>query len=48
MMATILPYVYGFVPGALLGAVFGAFWGRKHPSIVNTAAEVANQVKSKM
>lgn len=44
-MGTILPYVYVGVPCLLIGAVFGAFWGRKHPAIVNAAAAAADAAK---
>ena len=47
MMATILPYVYGFIPGAVLGAVFGVLWGRKHPKLVEGAVQAAQQIKGR-
>lgn len=43
-MAALLPYVYGFGAGALLGAIFGVLWGRKHPSTVEAVVTAAKKV----
>ena len=32
----------------VIGTVFGAFWGRKHPKIVSIAAAVADQAKKQL
>jgi uncharacterized protein YneF (UPF0154 family) len=32
----------------VFGAVFGAFWGRKHPKIVSIAAAAADEAKKKL
>lgn len=44
-MATILPYVYPFVGGVLLGAIFGVLWGRKHPSTVEAVVADAKALQ---
>jgi len=31
--------------GLIIGAVFGAFWGRKHPKLVSIAAAAVDQAK---
>lgn len=46
-MATILPFVYVGVPCIVLGAVFGALWGRKHPKLIEGAVQIAQQAKGK-
>jgi hypothetical protein len=43
-MSTILPYVYGFIPGVILGAIFGVLWGRKHPSTVEAVVAEGKQI----
>ena len=47
-MATILPYVYAFIAGAIPGALFGVLWGRKHPKEADQLAAAANQAKAKL
>jgi hypothetical protein len=50
-METMNPYLavlIGFVIGAVLGSVFDAFWGRKHPKLVSIAAAAAEQLKTKV
>ena len=47
-METILPYLYGFVPGAVLGAIFGVLWGRKHPKLVEAAVVEGKALQDRM
>jgi hypothetical protein len=47
-MGIILTDMCIFAGGALLGAIFGVLWGRKHPSEAAKLAAVANAAQSKM
>ena len=43
-MAAILPYIYPFCGGVILGAIFGVLWGRKHPTTVEKVVAEAKKI----
>jgi hypothetical protein len=44
-MNMFVTHAIALIAGLLMGAVFGAFWGRKHPKLVSIAAAAAEQAK---
>jgi hypothetical protein len=43
-MENILGYIGCFAVGAVLGAVFGVLWGRKHPAMVASVVDTAKKL----